>query len=549
MCPVRMCLGGLFSLAKMEARSAPSCRSVEDEESEIPNILTPTGPLALVSESRSPGDADVECWIPHGYQNTAQRPAARAGTEGQPDPAIAPPAAQAGTAHRLPSVASLHAAQALMCPPYSPYYWFGQPQLPFPSGIPALPNVQVGYPPARGGQNANAPPPAQGGHSGNFIPPAQGGQPHTLVPPAQGGEITNFPPAQGGQSVNIGVPPAQGGEGGNALAPHTHPECGEHHVVTERTEPDAHADIVAEPRAKRANTGNFDPAERVADTQMKYLARAPPEVTDYLERHFRRLLPDEERKQMHLDHPRPDCDAMQVPRVDEAMDRWLGPRLPKQTDKQWRDIQIQLLSCTGPLTNMWTDMVADAKQQAERENTSQQEELEALAIPAPAVMEMIQRTLVLIGSIHANINQRRRVSILEAIDKDFGSYATAEANTSQGKLLFGQDFTEALQEKVKANSSLQKTVGMLQQARRQTVSQPTKDDRSMRTLGSSRPRQRTRVMPFQRGAWRNRSDQANHSNSNRHRSFNPRKFQQGRGGSHTAAHRATGPSSGSHRSE
>ena len=263
---------------------------------------------------------------------------------------------------------------------------------------------------------------------------------------------------------------------------------------------------VAEPRAKRANTGNIDPAERVADTQMKYLACAPLEVTDYLERHFRRLLPDEERKQMHLDHPRPDCDAMQVPRVDKAMDRWLGPRLPKQTDKQWRDIQIQLLSCTGPLTNMWTDMVADAKQQAEQENTSQQEELEALAIPAPAVMEMIQR---------------RRVSILEAIDKDFGSYATAEANTSQGKLLFGQDFTKALQEKVKANSSLQKTVGMLQQARRQTVSQPTKDDRSMRTLGSSRPRQRTRVMPFQRGAWRNRSDQANHSNSNRHRSFNP----------------------------
>ena len=97
---------------------------------------------------------------------------------------------------------------------------------------------------------------------------------------------------------------------------------------------------------------------------------------------------------------------------------------------------------------MWADMVADAKQQAEQENTSQQEELEALAIPAPAVVEMIQRTLVLMGSIHANINQRRRVSILEAIDKDFffDSYATAEANISQGKLLFGQDFTEALQD-------------------------------------------------------------------------------------------------------
>ena len=56
-------------------------------------------------------------------------------------------------------------------------------------------------------------------------------------------------------------------------------------------------------------------------------------------------------------------------------------------------------------------------------------------------------------------------------------------------------------------------------------------------------------MPSQRGAWRNRSDQANHSNSNRHRSFNPRKFQQKRGGSHAATRRATGPSSGSHRSE
>ena len=61
---------------------------------------------------------------------------------------------------------------------------------------------------------------------------------------------------------------------------------------------------------------------------------------------------------------------------------------------------------------------------------------------------------------------------------------------------------------MKANSSLQKTVEMLQQARRQTVSQSTKDDRSMHTLGSSRPQQRTRVMPFQRWAWRNCSDQA-----------------------------------------
>ena len=59
----------------MEARLAPSCRSVEDEESEIPNILTPTGPLALVSESRSPGDADVERWIPHnGYLVTKTLP-------------------------------------------------------------------------------------------------------------------------------------------------------------------------------------------------------------------------------------------------------------------------------------------------------------------------------------------------------------------------------------------------------------------------------------------------------------------------------------------
>ena len=89
---------------------------------------------------------------------------------------------------------------------------------------------------------------------------------------------------------------------------------------------------------------------------------------------------------------------------------------------------------------MWADMVADAKQQAELENTSQQElELEALAIPAPVVVEMIQRTLVLVGSIHANINQRRRVSILETINKDFGSYATAEAhhreNCYLGKIL------------------------------------------------------------------------------------------------------------------
>ena len=163
-----------------------------------------------------------------------------------------------------------------MCPPYSPYYWFGQPQLPFPSGIPALPHVQVGYTLQHEEVRVPMPrlqhkevrvatlylqhkevslthwslqhkevrlpiflqhevrvaiylqhkevrvviPPAQGGQSGN-IPPAQSSQPHINVPPGQGGQI--FPPARGGE----GVPPAQGGQSVNALAPQTHPESGE----------------------------------------------------------------------------------------------------------------------------------------------------------------------------------------------------------------------------------------------------------------------------------------------------------------------------------
>ena len=163
--------------------------------------------------------------------------------------------------------------------------------------IPPAQGGQSGnIPPAQGGQSGNVPP-AQGGQSGN-IPPAQGGQPHINVPSAQGGQITNFPPARGGQSV----PPAQGGQSVNALAPQTHPESGEQLFVTEQTGPDARADIVAEPQAKRAKTGNIDPAARVADAQLKYLARAPPGVTDYIDKHFRRLLSDEERKQNNAVH-------------------------------------------------------------------------------------------------------------------------------------------------------------------------------------------------------------------------------------------------------
>ena len=168
----------------------------------------------------------------------------------------------------------------------------------------------------------------------------------------------------------IGIPPAQGVQGDNALAPQTHPESGEHLFVTERTEPDAHADIAAEPQAKRAKTGNFDPAERVADVQMKYLACAPPEVTDYIDKHFRVCSQTKKGSRCTLTTCARTATPCWFPRVDEAMDRWLGPRLPKQTDKQWSGIQLQLLSCTGPLTNMWADMVADAKQQAEHENTT-----------------------------------------------------------------------------------------------------------------------------------------------------------------------------------
>ena len=51
----------------------------------------------------------------------------------------------------------------------------------------------------------------------------------------------------------------------------------------------------------------FDP--RGAQGQ-RNIYNAPPEVNDYLETHFRRVLPDDERREMQSVHPRPNTDVL-----------------------------------------------------------------------------------------------------------------------------------------------------------------------------------------------------------------------------------------------
>ena len=129
----------------------------------------------------------------------------------------------------------------------------------------------------------------------------------------------------------------------------------------------------------------FDRHDQV-DTTGKYLVSAPSAIMAYLESHFRRALTDDERKTMLTLQPRPAMDAMFVPKLDEWVKSWIGQKYPKLADGGLSLIQQALHASAGPLTCMWASLLdADSGE----------------AVPVGDVLNIIKRTIVLMGNVNA----------------------------------------------------------------------------------------------------------------------------------------------------
>ena len=204
------------------------------------------------------------------------------------------------------------------------------------------------------------------------------------------------------------------------------------------------AETTSASKADSQNTAKppvFDPSQGESSAK-KYLYDPTDIVRDYVEKHFRQPLSDTAVKEMLIRDPRPDVPACQVPTVDDAVSSWLGDKFPKSADSNMYKLQQSLLSVSGPLVQLWEDIIANA---------------DATEVPRDVVLETLQRTLVLLGHVNAKFSAHRRSVILEAAaNKQLVQSARALPLPKEGSSLFGDDFFKVLEKKGEDRKTLSK---------------------------------------------------------------------------------------------
>ena len=208
---------------------------------------------------------------------------------------------------------------------------------------------------------------------------------------------------------------------------------------------------------------DFDPES--LDTEDENTFTAHNTITEYLEKHFRRTLTKTTRAAMHKAHPVPRTAVTKAPIVDQFVKDYLKSRFPKQEDNDLGVLQSALLKVCGPMTCLWSDLI---------ENNLLDDE--AAVINVQDVMEIIQRSLVLLGNANELLSQIRRTNILQLADQSLKKYGQ-ESPDQPGEFLFGPGFAKHLKEQVESGTSLAQVVSASRRyhpynARTPTITRP-----------------------------------------------------------------------------
>ena len=180
----------------------------------------------------------------------------------------------------------------------------------------------------------------------------------------------------------------------------------------------------------------FDPSVDPKDTW-----KAPQVIAMFLEKHFDRCLSTEEREAIMKDFPRPNCDAMVTPRMDDEVKEQLkqkGKDAFFGSEKTFYRVQEQLLDTAGPLTCLWADLL-------NKDATVSREDM----------VMLVQRALVLLGSASNTITLERRKIAWSRFNPKLKSLASEEYEKRKTSLL-GPGFLEKASKKIEASKTLDK---------------------------------------------------------------------------------------------
>ena len=162
----------------------------------------------------------------------------------------------------------------------------------------------------------------------------------------------------------------------------------------------------------------FDPSSLSSDDDFTFDTHEV--ITEYLETHFRSSLHKDVRSAMHKAHPVPRTPVMKVPKVDQFVVDHLNQRFPKSRDAELGTIQAALLRSAGPLSCLWSELL-DNDLLKDEDST----------INVHDVMNVVQRTLVLLGNANELISQARRCNILRSVDQGLEKYGKESPSKSK----------------------------------------------------------------------------------------------------------------------
>ena len=185
-------------------------------------------------------------------------------------------------------------------------------------------------------------------------------------------------------------------------------------------------------RPRMAEDDDYDPCRQEATFE------ADERITTYLERQVTRTLSTAERERAQKECPRPDHPAAKTPSIDpflwEVLD--LDRSRLRREDELLYHVHAAILDITGPLCGLWQDMVETAD--------TQQTPIAQLNLGGAEVLEVVQRSLALMGAAAAMVWRARRQSVL----RHLGHWATPiskDLPTTTTGLMFGDVLRERLQ--------------------------------------------------------------------------------------------------------
>ena len=153
---------------------------------------------------------------------------------------------------------------------------------------------------------------------------------------------------------------------------------------------------------------------------------------------------------MARDDPLPDIPALRCPQADDVIADFMGKDFPSKIDSQYRRMQTAVLASAAPAINLWVNL-------DQQQLTSGQGGL----VPVDVVLEVIQRSLVLVGNASNYISQMRRDIIIRKLeDRNRGLARTlrsiCKSRQPDGDLVFGSAVHKALSDRAETVSALQK---------------------------------------------------------------------------------------------